>query len=49
MKDLRCLLNLHAWKKKHIEDSAYLECSRCGKQTSPPTRGPMGTGGGFGM
>ena len=45
MKDIRCLLGMHAWKKRHIEDSAYLECRRCGKQTDAPTRGPAATAG----
>lgn len=49
MTDIRCLLGMHAWKKRHIEDTAYLECRRCRKQTDPPTRGPMGTGGGLGF
>ena len=49
MKDIRCLVGAHSWKKRHVEDSAYLECRRCGKQTDAPTRGPMGTGGGLGF
>ena len=48
VKDIRCLVGVHAWKKRHVEGSAYLECRRCGKQTDAPTRGPMGTAGGLG-
>lgn len=47
MKDLRCVVNMHAWKKRHVESSAYLECQRCGKQKDAPTPGPMGAGGGL--
>lgn len=49
MKDIRCIVGVHAWNKRHVEDSAYLECCRCGRQTDPPTQGPLGTGGGLGF
>ena len=49
VKDLRCLVGVHSWKKRHVEDSAYIECRRCGKQADAPTRGPLGTGGGLGF
>lgn len=42
MKDIHCIVGVHAWNKRHVEDSAYLECRRCGSQTDPPTRGPLG-------
>ena len=49
MKDIRCLVGVHAWKKRHVEDSAYIECRRCGQPADAPTRGPMGTGRGLGF
>ncbi len=49
MKDLRCTVGLHRWMKRHVEDSVYLQCERCGRETDAPTRGPMGTAGGIGF
>jgi hypothetical protein len=49
MKDIRCLVGAHAWKKRQVEDSAYLECRRCGRQTDVPTGGVLGIGGGMGI
>jgi hypothetical protein len=47
VKDLRCLLGMHTWQKKQIEDSQYLVCRRCGKDR--PAAGhsptPFGAGG----
>ena len=32
MKDVRCLMGLHKWRKRQIEDSQYLVCARCNKE-----------------
>ena len=31
MKDIRCMVGMHQWQKKQIEDSQYVACARCGK------------------
>lgn len=31
MKDVRCMLGMHKWLKRQIEDSQYLLCTRCGR------------------
>jgi hypothetical protein len=31
MKDIRCTLGLHKWKKQQIENSQFVACQRCGK------------------
>lgn len=56
-KDVRCLLGVHAWVRRHPIDERYegpdhLVCRRCGKQHSPPDIPPgffygSGTGGGM--
>jgi hypothetical protein len=53
MRDLRCVLGRHEYRKRHTGDThppesegRYLECSRCGKQTDAPTIGiPEGADG----
>jgi hypothetical protein len=31
VKNLRCLLGMHTWQKKQIEDSQFFQCRRCGR------------------
>jgi hypothetical protein len=31
MRDLRCVLGMHKYVRKQIEDSQFLECQRCGR------------------
>jgi hypothetical protein len=35
MKDLRCTLRWHKWKKVHNEGGVYLKCVRCGAEEQP--------------
>ena len=35
MKDIRCLILGHKWKKERIEDSVYLLCVRCTAESQP--------------
>jgi len=43
VRDLRCLLGLHRWRKKQIEDSQYVTCRRCGKDRTIYVQGmPFG-------
>ena len=45
MKDLRCLILGHKWKKQHVEDSVYLKCVRCGTESQPGNfGGTLGAG-----
>jgi hypothetical protein len=44
MKDLRCLLGLHKWRKRQIEGSQYLACGRCNKERDTVPSGPSGRG-----
>jgi hypothetical protein len=51
MKDLRCLLGWHDYKRRQIEDSQYFECARCHKERpgNRPVANPwMGSAGGGG-
>jgi len=43
MKDIRCLVGLHHWQKKQIEESQYVACRRCGKDRTTYVQGmPFG-------
>ena len=45
MKDVRCLVLGHKRKKKRVEDSVYLQCVRCAKESQPGNfGGPLGAG-----
>lgn len=44
MKDLRCILGMHKWRKHWIEDSQYLTCARCGAEGNTIPPGPTGSG-----
>lgn len=45
MRNLRCLVLGHTWKKKRVEDSAYLQCVRCAKESQPGNfGGTLGAG-----
>ena len=32
MKDIRCMIGVHKYEIRHVEDSAYRVCRRCGKE-----------------
>lgn len=43
MKDVRCLIGVHHWVKRQIENSQYVTCSRCGKDRTIYVQGmPLG-------
>lgn len=44
MKDLRCLVGMHRWLRRQVEDSQYFTCGRCGKERNATPAGPMGRG-----
>lgn len=44
VKDLRCMLGMHKWRKRQVEDSQYLACARCGRERNTIPPGPTGTG-----
>jgi hypothetical protein len=45
MTNPRCLVLGHKWRKKRIEDSVYLLCVRCAKESQPGNfGGPLGAG-----
>lgn len=51
VKDLRCMLGWHDYKRRQTEDSQYFECARCGKDRpgNRPSSNPwMGSAGGAG-
>ena len=43
MKDIRCTLGMHKYVVRHVEDSAYRVCRRCGKELASwgITAGPI--------
>jgi hypothetical protein len=47
MKDVRCLLGIHKWRRRQIEQSQYFACARCSKERDPASFGPLGMGGGI--
>ena len=46
VKDIRCMIGLHAWVKRQVEDSQYKHCRRCDKDA--PVHVHMSPGGGWG-
>jgi Prophage protein (DUF1660) len=42
MKDVRCMLGMHRWAKRQVEDSQYVLCTRCGRDRQTNAAGPMG-------
>lgn len=43
MKDVRCVIGVHHWVKRQIENSQYVTCSRCGKDRTIYVQGmPFG-------
>ena len=36
MKDVRCMLGWHAFQRRQVEDSQFMECRRCGQDRPPP-------------
>lgn len=44
MKDVRCMLGMHKWQRRQVEDSQYLACVRCGRDRPAAPAGPLGRG-----
>jgi hypothetical protein len=39
VKDVRCAVLGHKWKKCHVEGSVFLRCVRCGREAEPGNYG----------
>jgi hypothetical protein len=47
MRDIRCIVIGHKWRKERAEDGVYLRCRRCGAESI--TSNEYGTGGAGGL